>query len=429
MRQYKRLSHSRLRRITISVETDAMLSRTIRALFFSIALAAAAACGGTGSSTPPAQSASPSPSPAQGNAAIDAAIEQSYPGPWGVELAIYRNGTPLYVRGYGLRDRGLPDLFLGPNIYGLQQPDVQLHLPRGRFPPDIDTIFDVGSVSKEFTAGAILLLQQDGKLSVNDPLSTYFPAIPHASSIPLIYLLQHRSGLVEYNNFGNYPDFTGAYNAFMASGQSNYQPIADALAAFPLDFTPGTQYEYSNTNYVLLAMIAAKVSGEPFGTFLQQRIFGPLGMTETAQGYPQPPVRDLALGYKDVNGTIARAWQWNLQWLAGPGGLTSTVRDLEKWDEALRRPGIFTQASLRSMFAPSPISLPYGSYADGWFIASLDGHAYVWHDGAIGGFQSVNATFPNDRIDIIILTNDFTGPDPYYVIPQLFPIALGAPSP
>jgi CubicO group peptidase (beta-lactamase class C family) len=172
-------------------------------------------------------------------------------------------------------------------------------------------------------------------------------------------------------------------------------------------------------------MVVAKVSGESFGAFMQQRIFSPLAMTQTHQGYPLPPVTDLALGYHEDGVTIFRSWQPNLQWLAGPGGLTSTVGDMEKWDEAVRQPGIFSQASLTQMFTPSPISSPIGSYADGWFISQLNGHRYIWHDGFVGGFQTMNAMFPDDGIDIIILTNTGSGPDPYYIIPNIFPIALG----
>ncbi|MDQ6781284.1 MAG: beta-lactamase family protein, partial [Candidatus Eremiobacteraeota bacterium] len=157
--------------------------------------------------------------------------------------------------------------------------------------------------------------------------------------------------------------------------------------------------------------------------FLQARIFTPLGMTQTHQGYPPPPVSDLALGYHEDGTTIFRSWQANLQWTAGAGGLTSTVGDLEKWDQAVRQPGIFTQASLAQMFTPSPLSVSYGAYADGWFISQLNGHLYIWHDGFLGGFQTMNATFPNDGIDIIVLTNTGSGPDPYFIIPQLFPIA------
>src|SRR5579864_3020599 len=221
---------------------------------------------------------------------IDTIVEQNYLQSWGVELAIYKHGVLAYQRGYGLRDRGLPEQFEGPNFWGIEQTDQLFHLVRGRFAPDANTEFDLASVSKEFTGGAILLLQQDGKLLVNDTLSKYFPTFPNGNAITLLYLLQHRSGLVDYNNFGTPPDFSSAYNAFMASGQTNYQPIVDELATVPLLFSPGSQFSYSNSNYVLLGMIVAKVSGEPLGQFLQQRIFSPLGMTQTHQGYPSPPV-------------------------------------------------------------------------------------------------------------------------------------------
>jgi CubicO group peptidase (beta-lactamase class C family) len=400
----------------------------MRRLLISVVVAAAnaalAGCGGGGSSGTSVQPPVVAPTPPVAGSPYDAIIQQNYAGGWGVELAIYKNGVPLYVHGYGLRDRGLPDVYGHGSFWRVPAPETIYNLDRGQLTPDANTFFELASVSKEFTAGAILLLQQDGKLSVDDPLSKYFPAFPNGNAITLQYLLQHRSGLVDYNNFGNAPDFSGAYDAFMASGQTNYQPIADRLASFPLNFAPGTAFEYSNSNYVLLGMIVAKVSGQPFDTFLRQRIFVPLGMTQTQQGLPPPPVTDFALGYETYNGTVGRASQWNLTWLAGPGGMTSTVGDIEKWDRAVRQPGIFTAGSLAQMFAPSPFPQSYGTYADGWFISSLNGHRYIWHDGAFGGFQTMNATFPDDGIDIIMLTNEGTGILPYSVIPPLFSAAL-----
>jgi D-alanyl-D-alanine carboxypeptidase len=401
------------------------MRRRLKAIALLLTCPALAACGTTGSSPRSEPSV-----PASNEPAIDAIVQESYAGSWGVELAIYKNGSPLFVHGYGLRDRGLPEAFAGQSFWNIEQPDMLFNLPRGMFPPDANTVFDLASVSKEFTAGAILLLQQDGKLSVNDPVSKYFPSFPDGSAISLLYLLQHRSGLADYNTFGASPDFLSTYNAFLASGQNDYQPIVDHLATLPLQLTPGTGYLYSNSDYLLLGMIVARVSGEPLGTFLQHRIFGPLGMTHTQQGYPSPPVTDLALGYEDDGGGPRRSWQWNLTWLAGCGGMTSTVGDIEEWDQSVRHPGIFTADSLTQMFAKSPISLPYGTYADGWFVSSLDGHPYIWHDGALGGFQTMNATFPSDGIDIIVLTNDGSGLDPYYIIPKLLPVALslgGAP--
>ncbi len=174
-------------------------------------------------------------------------------------------------------------------------------------------------------------------------------------------------------------------------------------------------------------MIVAQVSGTPLDGFLQRRIFGPLGMTQTHQGFPAPPLTDLALGYADYGAGPRRTWQPNLRWLAGPGGLISAVGDLEKWDRAVRQPGIFTQASLAQMFTPGKFPQSYGTYADGWFIATLDGHRYIWHDGDVTGYQTMNATFPDDGIDIVILTNDGSGLDPYYIVPALFPLALSMP--
>jgi len=388
-----------------------------------------AACAG---GSVPAPMPRPTLSAAVPTAAIDAIVKQTYPAPWGVELGIYKNGIPLYEHGYGLRDRGLPDTFVPiPNFWGLPQPDKIYNMVRGAFAPDPNTIFNMASVSKEFTAAGILLLQQDGKLSLNDPLSKYFPSFPHGSDITLLYLMQHRSGLVDYINLfvTQYPDFAPAYQAFMNSGQTgqtDYTATVNQLATYPLDFAPGTQFEYSNSNYMLLGLIVAQVSGEPLGAFLQQRIFTPLGMTQThLGGYGPPPVSDIALGYRDPGSGPVRTWQWNLLWCAGPGGLTSTVRDMEKWDQAVRRPGIFTQATLTQMFTPSPIAVSYGAYAAGWFISTLSGHPYIWHDGAIGGFQTMNATIPDVGIDIIILTNDGLGTDPYFIVPQIFSLVNG----
>jgi CubicO group peptidase (beta-lactamase class C family) len=398
--------------------------RTLPVVLVLLVAVSLAGCGGGGSSGPAAAPPVVTPAPQGSVSPYDAVIQQNYAGGWGVELGVYKNGAPLYVHGYGLRDRGLPDVYGHGSFWGVPAPETIYGLTRGQFAPDANTYFELASVSKQFTAGAIFLLQQDGKLSVGDPLSKYFPGFPNGNAITLQDLLQHRSGLVDYINFGDYPDFTDAYAAFMASGQTNYAAIADRLASFPLRFAPGTAYEYSNSNYLLLGMVVAQVSGEPFGAFLQQRIFGPLGMTQTQQGFPPPPVTDFALGYETYNGAIGRASQWNLAWCAGGGGLTSTVGDVEKWDRAVRAPGIFTAGSLAQMFAPGPFPQSYGTYADGWFISSLNGHRYIWHDGAFGGFQTMNATFPDDGIDIIVLTNEGTGVLPYSVIPPLFSAAL-----
>jgi D-alanyl-D-alanine carboxypeptidase len=370
---------------------------------------------------------------------VDQIVREGNPDGLGISLAIYKHGVLLYQHGYGLRDFGPErDHFQGPNEWDIEQPTKVFHLPRGRFAPDANTIYDLASVSKEFTGGAILLLQQDGKLSVNDKLSKYVPEIQHADDIRLLYLLQHRTGLVDYNGGSGDTNVDASYAAFMASGQKNYQTIVDHLAKLPSDFVRdpatypiGSYYYYSNTDYLLLGMIVARVSGETLGAFLQHRIFSPLGMSATHQGYPPAPASDLSLGYEPDDGIVYRAWQWNLEWLAGPGGLTSTTGDIEKWDLTVRNPGgIFTQESLKQMFTTNPNS---EDYADGWVVTTLDGHRFVWHNGGVGGFSTMNATFPNDGIDIVVLTNNGTGLPGKYgygfaydFIPQLFPVVLSA---
>ncbi len=236
-----------------------------------------------------------------------------------------------------------------------------------------------------------------------------------------VYLLQQRSGLEDYTVN---PAFGTAYRQFLASGNTDYQAIVNMMASFPLHFTPGSQYEYDNSNYLLLGLIVAMVSGEPFGTFVQQRILAPLAMTQTTQGLPPPPQTDIALGYGDFGGTPQRMWQANLAWTLGAGGLVSTVGDLEKWDQAVRHLGIFTAASLAQMFTPNGFPQSFGTYAEGWVIATLDGHRYIWHDGELDGYMTMNATFPDDGIDIIILTNRDLANGPYFIVPAIFPVAL-----
>jgi CubicO group peptidase (beta-lactamase class C family) len=160
-----------------------------------VASALLAACGGGGSSgstlPPPVITPSPSPSgtpPPPSTSPYDAVIQQYYAGGWGVALGVYRNGVPLYTRGYGFRDRGLPDTFACQNFWKVQQPDQLFNLPRGAFAADANTLFDLASVSKEFTAGANLLLQRDGKLSVNDPSLEVFSGLPKRRHDPAAVL-------------------------------------------------------------------------------------------------------------------------------------------------------------------------------------------------------------------------------------------------
>jgi len=180
-------------------------------------------------------------SPRIDTVAIDKIVNQSNPLDFGVELGIYQNGEPLYEHGYGRRDFGLAkpyNTFDGPNFWRVPQAPAVLHLTRGVFAPDASSIYQLESVSKQFTAGAILLLQQDGKLSVNDMLSKYFPTIKLADTIPLLWLLRQRSGFVDCSSFGGKHSFTKAYRQFLASGNTDYNAIVNVLAAHPFIKNP-----------------------------------------------------------------------------------------------------------------------------------------------------------------------------------------------
>lgn len=316
----------------------------------------------------------------------------------GVALGIFKDGQPLFKRGFGFRDRGLPESFSGDDLFEVQQTDQLLQLTRGRFEPDEDTVYSLASVSKEFTAGAILLLQQQNKLSVKDKLSKYFPRFPKGDKISLLDLVHHTSGITDYNSF---PLFSEPYAKFQASG--SYDVIEKALEGQRLLFEPGSKYQYSNSNYLLLGMIVHKVSHQSLADFLHDHIFAPLHMTNTRNGYGASD-QNVALGYTRDGTKITRTYAWNLQWLAGPGGLTSTVNDLAKWDFAVSRPGLFTKESLEQMFTPSRVD--GSNYAFGWVVDTMNGHKYVWHNGEVGGFHTINATFPDESLAIIILTNN-----------------------
>jgi CubicO group peptidase (beta-lactamase class C family) len=409
--------------------------------FLASVLAAAllASCSSSTASFVATPAANPPPASTLDTRRVDRIVQAGNPNDFGISLGIYKNGKLLYQHGYGFRDFGVRhNQFVGLNGWGIKQPSQIFHLKRGRFAPDANTVFDLGSVSKEFTGGSILLLQQDGKISVHDKLSKYFPNIQDADKIPLLYLLQHRTGFVDYNGGTGDVNNAQTYAAFMASGQKDYATIVDHFAELPSNFVrdpvqnpPGSYYYYSNTDYLLLGVIVARVSHETLGDFLQQRIFGPLGMASTHQGYPPKPVDDFSLGYQPAGAAVYRAWQWNLNWLAGPGGLTSIPGDIEKWDLSVRDPGgIFTRESLKQMFTTNPLS---EGYADGWVVTKLRGHRFIWHNGEVGGFQTMNATFPDDGIDIVILTNN--GGDapgkygygfPYDFAVELFPVVLAA---
>ena len=260
-------------------------------------------------------------------------------------------------------------------------------------PATPDTVFQIASVSKQFIAAGILLLAQDGRLTVDDPIGKHLDGTPASwQPITLRHLLTHTSGVVRES-----PAFDWM----------KVIPDADVVRAaypLPLRFAPGTRWEYCNVGYFALAEIITRVSGTPWPRFLQERVFTPAGMAVTAPTNVTPAPARLAIGYggKD-NATKARAWIA----LRPSGAFLSTVGDLAKWDARLYGDTPLTEASKAQMWAP--VRLNDGSthaYGFGLHVDTLaDGRRVAWHTGGLPGFASYFGRFLDDRVTVILLTN------------------------
>ena len=259
--------------------------------------------------------------------------------------------------------------------------------------------YQIASISKQFTAAAILLLQDQGKLSLDDHVSRYVPGITGGDVITIRQLLSHTSGLQDY--------WPQDYSFKAMATPVTPQQIVDRWAKKPLDFAPGTQWQYSNTGYVVAGMIVEKVSGMPLLAFLQQHIFAPLGMTAIDQDlaigprYPSGYKR-FALGPVRVETPAAHGW------LYAAGELSMSAADLAKWDIARLTRRVLPADDWAVQ--ETPVKLLDGStngYGLGVSTGTRGGHRYVEHSGEAVGFLSENIVFPDDHLAIVVLTNSW----------------------
>ena len=267
--------------------------------------------------------------------------------------------------------------------------------------PDPAALYQIASISKQFTAAAILLLQDEGKLTLDDPVSRYVPGITDGDHITIRALLSHTAGLQDY-----WPqDYSFAAMATPVTPQQ----IVDRWAKKPLDFAPGTQWQYSNTGYVVAGMIVEKVSGQPLLAFLQSHILKPLGIRAIDQdlaigpGYPQGYKR-YGLGPVRVETPAAHGW------LYAAGELAMSATDLAKWDVARLTRSVLPAADWA--LQETPVKLSDGSstgYGLGVDIGSANGHRFVEHSGEAVGFLSENIVYPDDHAAIVVLVNAWFG--------------------
>jgi len=276
-----------------------------------------------------------------------------------------------------------------------------------------DVKYRIGSLTKQFTAVAILLLQQDGKLSTGETVSRYLPDTPPAwKSITLAELLGHTSGIPDLTHDPDFPRWSQDAHSW-----------AEVLARFrdrPLDFQPGAKFEYSSSNYELLGAIIEKVSGQPYGEFLRKRIFEPLGMRNTGLDRDGLSLRWRAQGYAfQHGGALVRAPSSSMSVPWSAGALYSTSEDLLRWERGLFSGRLLSPASLQQMTTPG-----LGDYGTGVFIGTTDGLKVIEHGGAIEGFHSFLIYVPQRRLTVVVLSN-VEGLSPDTLGKNLIAIALG----
>jgi CubicO group peptidase (beta-lactamase class C family) len=335
----------------------------------------------------------------------------------GLAVGIYSRGQILLAKGYG-------------------QANVELDVP-----VKPETIFQSGSVGKQFVSAAIMMLVEEGKVSLDDSVTTYFPNAP-ATWKPILIknLLSHTSGLSEYEA----EDRTGPKGPFYMRLDFTEDELVAKVEALPIEAAPGERWDYRNTNYLLLGILIHKVTGKPYYEFLSERIFKPLGMTSTRLISDRDIIPNRAAGYEIKNGELK-----NQEWVSptfnstADGTLYFNVIDLNKWDDALYGTQLLKQSSLERIWTVYPLNdgkpNPAG-YGFGWMIGKQNDHKRIEHGGAWQGFTCRISRYPDDNLTVVVLANlagANTGymaqitaglADPLLLPPKLAPIADTQPA-
>ena len=266
-------------------------------------------------------------------------------------------------------------------------------------PATPDMRYSIGSISKQFTAAAILLLEQQGKLSIDDPVGKYVPGLTRGDEITIRQILSHTSGYQDY-----WPE---DYLMTPMMKPATARLIIDTWAKKPLDFEPGTQWQYSNTNYVIAGLIVEKVSGQKLMDFLGQHIFRPLGMKSVWNTDESKLTSTDATPYiRAALGPLRPAPKEGRGWMFAAGELAMTAHDLALWDESLISRSILSSESYKKMFEEVKLKDGKGThYGLGVFVRQLDDHLDISHDGEVTGFVAANDVLVDDGIAVAVLTN------------------------
>lgn len=316
----------------------------------------------------------------------------------GGAVGVMKDGKIVFVKGYGLAD-----------------------LEDGQ-PVKADTIFRIGSITKQFTTAMLMMLVERGQLSLSDPIAKYFPDFPKADGITVRHLLDHTSGIHSYTdkNFAS-----RGWRAHDTKEMVSYIAGQDNLT----DFAVGEDYRYNNSAYVLAAAIVEKLTGKPYGVALEEMITKPLGLMDTAYDDERAVVPRRAKGYGMRDDKLANPLPLSVSVAHGAGAMRSTATDMLRWQEALFSGKVVKSESLALMIEPAklkdgrltsavrkadPDGGPPLEYGLGLGVGERDGRRIIGHGGAINGFNSALYTYPDDKTAIVLLVNTEGGANQRY---------------
>ena len=378
--------------------TDGMLQRLVEPFMFSqanwrilaLALMTALPCAALG--------ADEDARAKQLDAILAKAVTSGQPG---LAVLVKKEGTVLFEKGYGLR------------------------WIKARAPITPHTDFRLASVTKQFTAMSVMLLERDGQLRYESTLTEIFPDFPaYGKAITIRHLLTHTSGLPDYEDLMDQEEKSHGKRWSPAHQIQDEEVLALLEKQTRGKFTPGTSWAYSNSGYVVLGLIVAKASGVSYPEFLKRRIFDPLHMQNTLayqRGSKEIPHR--AFGHSRERGKLILSDQSSTSATLGDGGVYSNLEDLSKWDEALGKHTLLSATKMQAALTPVKLAdgrephwpaQPDGdnlapgkpvSYGFGWFLDSYPGHPRMWHSGTTIGFRNVIERFTTDHLTIVILSN------------------------
>lgn len=310
--------------------------------------------------------------------------------------------TALFEEAVGERTPGAAVLVAGEGQILFENGFGYANVEEGsRITPD--TQFRIGSITKQFTAAAILKLVGEGQIALEDPLSKFYPDFPRAGEVTIHHLLTHTSGIHSYTER---VDFISR-----VTREVNPDSLIEVIKELPYDFDPGEAWRYNNSGYFLLGLIVEKVSGKPYEEYLRESFFEPIGMNDTGVYRKGLNLGHEAMGYECSSNNIGRGLDWDMSWAGGAGALYSTVRDLFRWNEALYAGSVVDPALLE--VALTPVKLNSGEtatamgngYGYGLAINQYRGLEEISHGGGLHGFQSNLVRFIGHDLTVVILSN------------------------